>query len=246
MAFAAFGAGALLVALVAFPILRFLPSSRGDSERKRRAQRVVHLTFRLFVWFMEALGLIRVTRLGTARLGSLAAALVVANHPTLIDVVLLIACMPQADCVVKRRAWSNVFLRGVVEGAGYIPNDEGPHLIDACVQRLRAGRSVLLFPEGTRSPEGGLGRFRRGAARIALESGCDLVPVVITCNPPTLMKGQKWYHVPDHTAHLVLAVEKLVATSRYRGSGVGDARAVRRLTIDLRALYLSRLGLAES
>lgn len=244
VAFTAFGVGGLVVALVAFPILRWLPGPR--EIRERRAQRLLNRAFCLFTWFMEALGLIRVTRVSTERLTAARPTLVVANHPTLIDVVLLIACMPQADCVVKRGAWRNPFLLGAVAGAGYIPNDDGQALIDACASRLRAGRLVLLFPEGTRSPKGGLRPFHRGAAHVALDSGADVVPVVITCDPPTLMKGQRWYHVPDRTAHLVLAVGEPVPADGYLGDGVSHALAARRLTADLRAMYLSRLGYTEA
>jgi 1-acyl-sn-glycerol-3-phosphate acyltransferase len=244
VAFAAFGVGGLLLACTMLPMFQLLPGARQVNER--RAQRLVHLAFRLFVWFMETLRLIRVTRIGTDRLRTTSAVVVIANHPTLIDVVLLIACMPRADCVVKRRAWSNLFLRGVIAGVGYIPNDAGQPLVEACVKRLRAGRSILLFPEGTRSAEGRLGPFRRGAARIALESGCDLVSVIITCDPPTLMKGQKWYDVPERTPHLVLKVEEPIALKGYRRVSASDGLEARRLTADLRAMYLAKLGYTES
>jgi 1-acyl-sn-glycerol-3-phosphate acyltransferase len=243
VAFATFGVGAVLLACTVFPTLRLF--ARYGREPDRRAQRLVHRALRLFEWWMATLGLIRVTRTGVERLDPARPAVIVANHPTLIDVVLLIASLPQADCVVKRAAWDNRFLRGVVAGAGYIPNDEGPRLIEACVERLRAGRSVLIFPEGTRSAEGRLGRFRRGAAHIALASGCDLVPVVITCNPPTLMKGQKWHEVPERTAELVLAVQEPLSSTPYYRAESSQGLAARQLTGDLRRRYLSALGHAE-
>jgi 1-acyl-sn-glycerol-3-phosphate acyltransferase len=204
VAFAAFGLGALVVAGVMFPILLFRGGPRD--VRERRAQYLVHRSFRIFVSFMTMLGLIRVSFTGLEHLRGRPAAVVVANHPTLIDVVLLIAAMPQADCVVKRAIRRNRFLRGVTTGAGYIPNSDGPELVDRCVSRLRAGRWVVLFPEGTRSPGGQLGSFRRGAAHIALTAGCDIVPVVITCDPPTLMKHQPWYDVPDRRVRLTVTV----------------------------------------
>lgn len=238
LAFAVFGAGALLVAALVFPALRL--GAGAVEVRELRAQRIIHLTFGWFARFMECLGLIRVRRVGTERLRQ-RPTLVIANHPTLIDVVLLIACMPQADCVVKRAAWRNRFLRGVVAGAGYIRNDDGDALVRACSSRLRAGRSVLLFPEGTRSPRGGLGRFQRGAARIAVDSGCPLVPVVITCHPPTLMKGQRWYDVPDRPADLTIRVEAAIAPPPADGMAQ-PALVARRLTDAARTLYERRLG----
>ncbi len=243
LAFGVFGVGALVIGLVVVPILRLIP---GPSRAKEmRAQTLVHLGFRTFVWFMESLGLIRVSRICTDRLRRDGPYVVVANHPTLIDAVLLLACMPQADCVAKKAAWDNRFLRWAVRAAGYIPNDEGEALIDACAERLQEGRCLLLFPEGTRSPMGRLGRFRRGAARVALKSGCDVVPVVITCDPPTLVKGQKWHQVPDRRLCITLKVEEPIASRDYANGHETVAMGARRMTASIRALYEENLGYAR-
>ncbi len=238
MAFAVFGAGSLLVALTVFPLLNCF--SRTQRDREIRAQRLIHLSFLLFLRFTEALGLIRVTRRDMNRLRDGAPCVVVANHPTLIDVVLLIGSLPQADCVVKQGVWRNPFLRRVVATAGYIPNDTGRGFVDTCVSRLRDGRLVLLFPEGTRSPQGHLGAFHRGAARIALKSGCDLVPVLITCEPPSLMKGQPWYKVPDRTIQLALQVEAPIRLPPEQEAPAG--LAARRLTAELRTRFARKVA----
>ena len=99
---------------------------------------------------------------------------------------------------------SNPFTRGVVRGAGYVPNDTGESTLEACVARIRAGRTVLLFPEGTRSPRGELGPFRRGAAHVALAAGVPALPISISCRPPGLMRGQAWYEVPERRMQYTL------------------------------------------
>ena len=130
---------------------------------------------------------------------------------------------------MKTAAERHPLLRRVVKAAGYIPNDHPEALITAGTESLRQGRSLLLFPEGTRSPAGRLGPFHRGAARIALRSGTDLVPVVITCAPPTLMKGQRWYDVPECAAHITLTVKDRVRFAIIRRSADGG-RGARDLT----------------
>lgn len=239
LALATFGIGALIVAGIGFPLLRLLGG--GPEMRDRRAQHLVHLSFRLFVWYMTALGLIRVSYEGIDRLRGESPALVIANHPTLIDVVLIIAAMPQADCVVKRAAWQNRFLRGIVAGTGYISNSDGAAFVASCVERLRRGRWLLVFPEGTRSPRGGLGAFRRGVAHVAFGSGCDIVPVVVTCDPPTLMKDQRWYAVPDRRVELTVRVgERLrLGTPAAPETPVAAARA---RTAEIRTRYEAELG----
>lgn len=236
LGFGVFGAGALIVALCVFPLVARLP---GD--RERRAQRLVHLTFRLWVWLSTGLGLLRVRWNGTERLREQPPCVVVANHPTLIDIVLLIACMPQADCVVKNAAWRNPFLRWVVTGAGYIRNDGGGTLIDTCASRVRRGRWLVLFPEGTRSPAQRLGPFHRGAAHVALRSGAPLLPVVITCDPPTLTKGQKWYDVPERAVQFTVQVGERIGPGELTVADPREGVAARRLTAEMRVLYEQKL-----
>jgi 1-acyl-sn-glycerol-3-phosphate acyltransferase len=242
IAFATFGVGALILAGLVFPLL-----GAGAEGRRRelRAQRVVHLSFRVFVAISRALGLFRVTWRGRERLDVPGGHVIVANHPTLLDVVLLIARLPQADCVVKKAAWRNPYLRGVVRAAGYIANDAGPELSAACVERLRAGGRLLLFPEGTRSPRAALGGFYRGAARVALASGCDIIPVVIRCDPPTLSKGEPWFRVPSRAFHITLDVQAPVSPAAYARRHAAGL-AARRLTDDLHQLFERRLSHATA
>ena len=168
VAFASFGVGAIVVAAITAVSARGVPARHA---------------FRLWLWWMVWLRLCRVSWIDGERLAGSGPRLVVANHPTLIDVILLLARLSQADCIVKTAARRNPFMRRIVARAGYLANDDGDALVESCADRIAQGRSVLLFPEGTRSPRGGLHRFQRGAAHIALKSGCPIVPVVITCRP---------------------------------------------------------------
>lgn len=238
IAFALFGIGALVISVVALPVLQL--TSRRPGDLQRRVQALIHHAFRLFAWYMTLTGLIRVTWVGRERLRE-RPILVIANHPTLIDVVLLVAAMPQADCIVKTAAERHLLLRRLVKAAGYIPNDRPDAIIAAGTESLRQGRSLLLFPEGTRSPSGRLGPFHRGAARIALRSGTDLVPVVITCSPPTLMKGQPWYEVPERTAHLTLTVEEPILLREQPAVRSTEAGGARELTDFLQGFYERQL-----
>ena len=234
LAFVVFGLGALVIEVLILPVL-WLVSWR-PSDMQRRVQLLIHHAYRFFAWFMITIGLIRVTWIGRERLHE-RPILVVANHPTLIDVVLLVAAMPQADCIVKTAAERHPLTRWLVRGAGYIGNDRPEPLIEAGTESLRQGRSLLLFPEGTRSPEGRLWPFRRGAARIALRSGMDLMPVVITCSPPTLMKGQPWYDVPVCAAHLTLTVKEPIRIGDLDAAHKAEAAGARELTEYLQSFF---------
>lgn len=232
--FATFGSGAVILAGLILPILSRLPGKGED--RELMAQRLIHRSFRFFVRLGTLLRVFDLSESGTQRLRE-GPTLVVANHPTLLDIVLLVSRMPQADCVVKREAWRNPFLRGIVAAAGYIPNDGGEALIAECVERLRAGRSLILFPEGSRSPERGLRRFKRGAAHVALRSGCPVTPVIVSCTPPALKRGEPWYRIPDTKMEFSLAVGEPFHAKDLVRDDVAPVIAARRFTDAMRAYF---------
>jgi len=236
--FSVFGLGSLVLVGLCFPLVRLL--TRDPARRTRRARRLIQQSFRLFVRTLVALGAIGVEYEHRERLSTPGPLLILANHPTLIDVCLLVACIPDADCVVKREAWSNPFLGGVVRAADYVPNDGGESLIETCVARLRAGHTLVLFPEGTRSPRGGLRSFKRGAARIALQAGCPVLLVDVACRPPFLGKGDPWYQVPGTLPCYTVTAHAPIAVALPQGAS--EAAEARRLTREWRRGYEERLG----
>ena len=234
-----FGGGAGLA--VALPLARRL--TRDPAHFDLRAQAAIRRGYRVFVGYMELVGLSRVRVEGAERLTTPGPKIVVANHPTLIDTPLLAALLPQADCIANP-AWADApLLRGAIRAANYVRNDAGVEAVEEGVRRLRAGRTLLVFPEGTRTPAGvALGPLRRGAAHIAVRAGADLVPVAITCRPRTLMKGQAWYDVPDRRFDLTLRVLPPLSPKEAADGATSPSIAARRLTESLRARLLEALA----
>lgn len=244
LSFTLFGLGALSLALFVFPACRLWPGS--ERVRALRVQRVIHHAYRFFVAWMSGWGLIRVRWSGEPWLRIEGPKLVVANHPTLIDVVCLVAKLPQADCIVGE-AWArNPFLGLAARMAGYPQNAHGADVVADCVARLREGRTVLVFPEGTRSPQHGLHPFHRGAAHVALRAGCPVVPVTITCEPSTLRKGQPWWDVPERTVQLGFSVAKPLDPRALAQDAPTPSIAARRVSARLRSHFVERLPRART
>jgi len=241
--FVSFGILGLSLALVAVPWIHL--RCREPEERRRRVQGLVNQTYRLFMHIIRVVGISRPLRAeGVAERLAGSGLLLVANHPTLIDAVAILSCMPHGACITKRANTENPTMSGVIRAAGYIPNVGGQAIVDACAESLSHGRSLLLFPEGTRSPQGGLGEFQRGAAHIALASGRDLLPVFVTCEPPALMRGQKWHEVPDRPFELTLRVGAAIPVGPYLEAleaGETRPRVARRLTAELREVFAKEL-----
>jgi len=197
LCFLYFGVGVWLSTRVLLPILRNT-RWRGLSPEDvtLQTQRVIHLFCRSFIACISRVmrvGHIQWTGAEALRKGPV---LVVANHPSLIDTPLLLTEMPQADFIVSPDWLRFGLLRPVVEGADYLRAEDGAAVVRQAVERLRAGHSVVVYPEGSRTPAEGLRPFHRGAAHIALRAGCDIVPVCITVTPRALMHGQGWTDYP--------------------------------------------------
>lgn len=231
LAFACFGLGGLLLWLVVFPLQTLL--LRDDARRQRAARAVVQAVFRLFVGWMRLLGLIRYEVHGVEKLQR-RGLLILANHPTLIDVAFLIGLVPNASCVVKSTLADHPCTRGPVRATGYICNNPGADLLLACTDTLAAGSNLIIFPEGTRSRPGQALKMQRGAAQIALRGGLDITPVRIHCEPLGLYKGQPWWTVAKRPLRFTIEVgDDLPTAPVLQAAGGEHGRAARRLTESL-------------
>jgi 1-acyl-sn-glycerol-3-phosphate acyltransferase len=122
--------------------------------------------------------------------------LVLANHPSLIDVVILIALVNNPDGVIKAPLLYNPFTLGLLRFAGFIRNEEGPELVIQSINSIKNGNNLIIFPEGTRTKDLQELRFKRGASTIAIRGKINISPILIVTSEPVLRKGAKWYKVP--------------------------------------------------
>lgn len=203
LSFALFGIGGVLLRVLVFPVLGLLP---GDLlQRRTRARAVVSWTFSVFVQFMFRTGVLTYEVEGAERLGR-PGQMVIANHPSLIDVVVLIAFIRDANCVVKQSLWENPCMRGPIRAAQYISNSGSMDMLDEAAGALQSGETLIIFPEGTRTVPGTNPEFHRGAAAIAVRGAKVVTPVVISVTPTTLTKAEPWYSIPSRRFHFRLRV----------------------------------------
>ncbi|RXZ36912.1 1-acyl-sn-glycerol-3-phosphate acyltransferase [Oxalobacteraceae bacterium CAVE-383] len=230
-----FGLSGLLLRSLVFPLLGLLVHDRV--LKVRLARDTIRLGFRAFIEMMRLLGVLRYEVSGLERLQR-KGLLILANHPTLIDTVFLMAFVRHADCIVKQSLWNHPVTRGPVRSAGYISNANGPGLIGDCLASLANRNNLIIFPEGTRTPPGGAMQFKRGAANVAVRGRRDITPVLITCRPPTLGKGEKWWRVPPTAPHFSIAVQEDIAIAPFLQNGVSEILAARHLTDYLQNYFM--------
>lgn len=230
ISFFVFGIGGLLIPFVIVPIVNTLLPG-GKTKRHQRGKAVIHHAFRGYIWLMKILGVLTYTVEGKEKLQS--AQLVLANHPTLIDVIFLISMIPNANCVVKSALLRNPFTRGPVTAAGYIINDDtADEVILAAKEAFERGEALIVFPEGTRSKPGLPLTLKRGASNIAVRAEADITPVTILCKPITLTKGAPWYRIPLTKPHFSIVINDVIKIEPYT-NGKQSTVAARNLTKDL-------------
>jgi len=236
--FTLFGIGGLVLGYLVFPVVSL--ASGSHEKATQRVRKLVQLGFRSFVSFMRISGVLTWEIEGEELLAP-AGKLIVANHPSLIDIVFLIAMLPNASCIIKPDIANGFFTRGAVRRAGYVSNNSPDQLLNDCAMALQSGASLVVFPEGTRSPREMPGRFQRGAAYIYLKALPPLLLATIQTSLPVLDKAHKWYQIPHRRPHFILhiiaAESDNIATSQ-----VNTAITARALSTKWRDYFVERVN----
>jgi 1-acyl-sn-glycerol-3-phosphate acyltransferase len=233
-----FGGGALAAATI-FPAIGLLSLEPG--ARCLRTRGLIHRIFRSYITLLVWLRIMDLEVTGSEVLSAIKGHLIVANHPTLLDVVLLIALTPRVQCIVKHQLWSSRYLGGVVRQAGYIRNDQDAEtLLSACREALAEGSNLIIFPEGTRTIPSTRVRFQRGFANIALLTGAEIQPVYIHCAPIFLTKGEPWWRIPSHRPKFSLKVGPSMV-AREAGADIVRPLAARAVVTRLEEYYAGML-----
>lgn len=151
----------------------------------------------------------------------------VANHTSIADVVLLFALFRQFKWVSKTAVFRYPLLGWNMSLSKYVPLERGDkasieRMLETCRGWLRRGMSVLMFPEGTRSKDGRLQTFKHGAFTLAKDTGVPVVPIAIHGGHLLIPKNQGtfapkadlWVQVLPPIESEGVALPELVATSR--------------------------------
>jgi len=240
LSFAVFGIGSLFLGVVFIPIISIVV--RDEVRRSRWSRAVVGAAMMGFTWFMSGVGVLKYEISGIENVDKDKSYLILANHPSLIDVVFLLSVFPTADCVIKEPLRKNFFTRRLMFGVDYISNEDPIEWLQKCVERLDEGRSLILFPEGTRTEPGEPLCFKAGAGSIAVRAATECLPVVIFCEPTTLTKSDSWYHVPSSRVLFSMQIQPPISP-RAVLSGSGDERQTgRAFNQYLQGYFSGKLG----
>ena len=126
----------------------------------------------------------------------------ISNHQSMMDIKLSLACIPTNISFISKDTIFRVPILGAyMKVSGHIPIQRGEdrkayETLLTAVKKLTAKKSLVVFPEGTRSEDGQLGAFKRGISLIILKSGRRVVPMAI-CGSNQFMPKRGWLSHPE-------------------------------------------------
>ena len=157
----------------------------------------MHYLLRLFFNGLQASGVFHFDLTELDKLRGQQRIIIAPNHPCLMDALFVSSRLSDVVSVMKPSLLTNPILFGGAWLAGYIRSDSPISFIQQCRESLEGGGQLLLFPEGTRSQEGGVNPFKGGIALVARAANAPVQTVFINANTNFLGKNWPLLKSPD-------------------------------------------------
>jgi 1-acyl-sn-glycerol-3-phosphate acyltransferase len=196
-----------LIALLLHPVL---PRARGLVVGRAG----IAYGYRLFWALARACGMLRLEADVLDALRNEPGLIIVANHPSMLDALMLVARLPRATCIMKASLLRNIFLGAGARLARYISNEAPVSMVRHAVQDLRDGGQLVMFPEGTRTTHKPLNPFMPGVTLIAKLAPAPIQTVFIDTTSPYLGKGWPLWRLPPLPIVFTVRLGERFAPSR--------------------------------
>ncbi len=221
------GFGAILLTVFVFPWIMLFVHPRNKARKV--SQNFVSLTFRFFLFLLSISGVAKVLCDDKNFLKSLKSKIIVANHPSMLDTVVLLSLIPNAT-VIAGEKYAKGPLGGVIKTCYIINSLDFDELCRRCSESLGMGCNVVIFPEGTRTPRHGHNTFKKGAARIARATGADIVPVFIAGSDKLGLGKNNPFWSFNHVEPLIYHIKVLEEIKTDSFKELSDSISAKRIT----------------
>ncbi len=230
--FATFGIGGLILSYIVLPTIELFTS---DKKRKHlRAQHAICIMFKAFVILLQVLCVMKIEFKNFAELKKSKGCLIISNHPTLLDYVIIVSQLKYCQVIVKESLLNNIFMQRIIRTGGYIHNTKSIDTFEQIKIALNDGQNLLIFPEGTRTVPNQPLSLQRGAANVAIRALAPIKLLHIRTTTSGLDKNGKWYKVPNKKVNYCVEVGERLEPDTFLQNNVAPSIAARRLTRHLK------------
>ena len=137
---------------------------------------------------------VRVTAYGTEQLDPRQSYVLASNHQSIYDIPILFAALPLQLRIVAKASLGRIpFLGWHLHRSGHLLVDRrnpGADIVQKMRRLVSESHSLIVFPEGTRSADGRIGRFKKGSFLVAIDAGLPVVPVTVEGSRHVMRKGR--------------------------------------------------------
>jgi len=207
---------------------RLLPSRLG----RRWGRYMLMDGFRTYLDILEWCFSCRFDLSELDRLHTAGPLIIAANHPSMLDAILIVSRLPNAVCVMKAALVDHLFFAAPTRLAGYIRNDEALAMILNGREALRDGAQLVIFPEGTRTEKFPVDTCTASTGLIASRSGIPVQTLLIEYSTPYLGKAWRRCRPPELPLHCRIRL----------GRRFEPSRDVAAFTAELDAYFRAELG----
>ena len=180
-----FGLGSFIMSAVGFVLIKLNPFN------KKKGKYLFHKMMSKYTWsVLHIMGNVKKTYINPNNEDFSKPAVVISNHQSFLDILVSTSMHPKVILLTNQWVWKSPVFGAVVRLADYYPVADGVEgSVEVLREKVEQGYSIVVYPEGTRSPEAELKRFHKGAFYIAEQLGLDILPVVIHGTAYTMTKG---------------------------------------------------------
>ncbi len=239
----------LIPTLIAYGVFIFGALSQGilivillhlfvwnKQKRTLAIRQCVKLSFKFFVWLCRVLGVFKVNFNNLDKLKNLNNKIIIANHPSLVDYVILTSCLPNNVSVMVKYKLTKSFMRFIIKALDYVHNEMD---YSALKQNLSNNDNFLIFPEGTRTKDNTNYKFHRGFVHIALNQNLKIVPIHISCDVPGYLNSKFLdTNVPNTTPVFTIDVKDEIDPKDFQKEDTKESIVSRHLTKSLEEQYV--------
>ena len=205
---------------------------RRRSPGGRLGRYVAMAWFRVYLWILQSCGALKLDVAGLDALRDEGPLIIAPNHPSLLDALLVISRLPNVVCVMKNDLFSSWVFGGGARFAGHIGNDSVTAMVRESVDALRAGNTLLLFPEGPRTVRDPVNRLTDAVGLIAHRANVPVQTVLIEADSKFLGKGWSLRKIPALPARFRVRLGKRYA----------PPADVRSFTREMERYFIDQLG----